>query len=436
MAIDVTAYAETGASWEELERRFVPALDAIDVRWLEAPPTGHLPAASLDVGAADLISLTLREDLLVLHARTSPWGPGFHQRVLAVVDALQAELSGGWAQVRDGVDHHARRDPDALRQAFLRWAHGLWSLEPCSLDGARVCLGWGEGPALVPPGHVATPLGFRDMAWVERTVEALADALNGAPLGPSAREAFLWWEPEPDAHDWAQLGRALCTNDVIWRPLPTGDTPQQDDARHRAVTCFENALRLDPRAALPWPELQRLYELLERQDEARYLTAQRAGQPPGDPFWGGYRERWIRQRIGSHWSVLLPGWLRASLGVGGHDVYFDDELTCHLSVLRASQVRKPFEVRAEAAHHLQTLAATSRGAAQLVEFDAEPGQTQGYAVVVESPRPDRDSLIQGQVSHHGERVGYTVVTRTPAAREHALRIGRSLRPLARSKVLG
>ena len=29
MAIDVTAYAETSASWEELERRFVPALEAV-----------------------------------------------------------------------------------------------------------------------------------------------------------------------------------------------------------------------------------------------------------------------------------------------------------------------------------------------------------------------------------------------------------------------
>ena len=37
--------------------------------------------------------------------------------------------------------------------------------------------GLGEGPALVPPGHVASPTGFKAMAWVERTREALHEAL-------------------------------------------------------------------------------------------------------------------------------------------------------------------------------------------------------------------------------------------------------------------
>jgi hypothetical protein len=436
VAIDVTAYAETRASWEELERRFVPALAAVDAQWLAGFGfPGQLPASSIDVGPADLISITLREDLLLLHAHTSPWGPGFHRRVVDVIDALGRELDGGWDQVRDAGGYFAQRDEAALRREFLRWAHGLWSLDTSSLDGASVCLGLGEGPALVPPGHVAAPTGFKAMEWVDRTREALAGALHNGHGGltPECRAAFLWWHREPDARDWDQLGRAICASDVIWRPLPDGDTPQQEDARQRALTCFENALRLDPRTEVPWSELHRLYELLGKTQEAGFLVAQRRDRA-WKPFQGGYREGWIRQRVGSHWGVSLPGWLRAGVGCDGHDVYFDDELTAHLSLLRASQVGRPFVAESEAEHHLETLDPGSRRLADRVDFQAGPAQ--GYAVVVPSEREDRDCLIQGQVGHEDERVGFTVVARTPSGREAGLQIGRSLQPLVRTKVLG
>ena len=58
------------------------------------------------------------------------------------------------------------------------------------------------------------------------------------------------------------------------------------------------------------------------------------------------------------------------------------------------------------------------------------GCAAGYAVVVPSAvAPEREALIQGQVGCERQRIGFTVVARSAGAREVALRLGRSLRPL-------
>src|SRR5690606_6077871 len=101
------------------------------------------------------------------------------------------------------------------------------------------------------------------------------------------------------------------------------------------------------------------------------------------------------------------------------------EMTVHITVRQGA--RREFSPRAEAARHVDRLAPAERARARVEVLEAQ--DVRGFAVVV--PTPDvatRDALIQGLVAHGGDRVGFTVVARSRAARDLGLRVGRFLRP--------
>lgn len=443
MGLDVAAQAEWTGTWREAETRLARALagwsrsaGASEAGWLS---DGGEPVAWIELGPADPLVVTLRDRRLSVEARTTPWGPGYHRQTVAVLDALGAALPGGWTQVDDDTGFFATRQVQELERAFLRWAERLWSLDASGqsgLDGASVCLGLGEGPVEVPAGQVATPFGFRSLEWVARTRDAVARALAQGDPDPAARSAFLWWCPEPDALDWIQLGSAVCASEVIWRPLGPaalaagGAQDPADEARQRAVSCFERALALDPTAPVPSPELSRLYGLLGRQGEAEAWAARAADRA----FQGGYREGWIRWPVGERWSVEVPGWLRASVDADdGHDVFWDDALTVHLSVLPPAA--SGFSGAEEALAHLGRLGAEERQRARVLRFSGD--EVDGYALQLDygPESPELISLVQGQAGSPAlgdgaaGRVSFTCVLRQGAAVEAALRLAHSLRPI-------
>ncbi len=434
MGLDVVALAEPSRPWAALSLAIEEGLARAPARW--RPDPDGLPSGLIDLGPADPITLQLREGLLIAHARTAQWGPGYHRTVVACLDAIGPAVSG-WRRIKDDAGWSERRDARELCRAFLRWGFALWSLDappgrPPSaqrdgsalLDGVRVCLGVAEGPVEVPRGLVATPTGFKGRRWIAATRDGLREALlspHPERPGPAARAAFLWWHEEPDPFDWVQLGRAVCTTDVIWRPVHGEDAPEQRESRALAVACFEQALRLDPAAPVPREELRRLYALLDQPDLAATVG------PDGDHdegFWGGYREGWIRLPVGGRWHVALPGWLRAGVdATDGHDVFWDDELTVHVTCARGPA---DFSAPAEARRHVARLPGPERTRAQ-VELLGD-GPVSGYVVVLPASE-GRDTLVQGQVVCARERIGFTVVARSAAASAAALRLGRSLRPL-------
>lgn len=431
MGLDVTARSEWSGGWPEAESRLARALHswcaggaAREAAWI---PDGGEPLAWIELGPADPLEVSLRQGRLTIEGRTTPWGPGYHRQAVEVLDALAAALPGGWTHVQDDTGYFASRQVPDLERAFLRWAERLWGLDAdpeSGLDGASVCLGEGEGPVEVPAGQVATPLGFRSLDWVRATRAALGRALASGDPDPTARSAFLWWCPEPDALDWVQLGSAVCASEVIWRPLPGPRAKDPaDEARLRALRCFERALALDPQAPVPAPELARLYALLGREAEATRWQA-RAG---GAPFQGGYREGWIRWPVGERWSVEVPGWLRAGVDADdGHDVFWDHALTVHISALPPAP---DFSATEEVLAHLGRLGPDERERARVERFTRE--DVDGYALQLDygPESPELVSLVQGQAGCPQGRVSFTCVSRRGAAPEIALRLAHSLRPI-------
>lgn len=426
----VVGRAEVESSWEELLASFRERLP--HDRFLLPRQPGRVPTAWIEVGAADPVELTLREGLLLIQARSGAWGPGYHEQVVRLFDALGEALPrGGWEHVEDGTDHYRERDRARLERVFLRYAHALWDPD-LALTGLSVGLGVGEGPASVPPGMVATPVGFKSASWIRQTREALRRALHGSPgqdpgpLSRAAREAFLWWRAEPDAFDWIQLGRVLCTCDVIWRPLDSPDAPEQVEVRERAYECFAAALRLDPQAPVPWAELERLSELTGRELPARPVQE----APESGRFRGGYREGWIRRQVGE-WNLALPGWLRARCDDDGHEVFYDDRITVHVSARRGEG---RFPVEAEVARHLAALPPSLANQTEVLKL--ERGSLSGYTLVIapqeNKPVAPRQVVVQGQRAFARERASFTVLLSDAKDRELALRLGQSLRPLEES----
>ncbi len=428
MGVSVQATAECDRPWKAIAESMREALRPVGAEWQEPVPyNGRRQAQAVIVGGpGGAITVRLREGLLLLHASTSP-GPGYHQRVVELIDVLAETLPHGRLRVADTTGYVEHRDLERLRRAFLRWAVALEAKArpTCDRDSVSVCLGLGQGPADVPRGLIATATGFRSLSWLDTTHAALERALvePKQSLSPAAREAFLWWSTVPDAFDWIQLGRSICTSEVIWSALPGEDAPGQVDARERAVACLERAQELSPSSPAPVEELKRLYLLLGQPEKARRIETKR----PGAPFRGGYRQGWIRRSLPGHWNVQVPGWLRARCDeADGHDVFWDDRMTVHLTTSRRA---RSFKAREQASFHLEQLPASARSRAR-VEF-LQGDAVEGYVVTLPygPETPDVDSLVSGQVASAGERATFTVVSRSPEASVMAARLSRSLRPL-------
>ncbi|RMG08653.1 MAG: hypothetical protein D6731_21385 [Planctomycetota bacterium] len=423
--------AEPGLGWGELRARLAAAFRPGE--WGDAPPrAGDLGGARIAVEPGAPVLLSLREGLLFAHADTRPWGPGYHERAVAVLDALGDALPGGWREVHDPTGYYARRDRRALEGVFLRWACAGWNDEDRL---ARAAARGGAAREGGPAGSVSTPLGPRSLAWVVRTARALRRAVEEEtrPLEPQARAAFLWWRASPDAFDWMQLGLAACARSA---ELARGG--EGAAVRERALWCFESALLLDPGAPAVRAQLARLYGALGRSAEppVRAAAGERRPRAPGagpealasrTEASGGAEgcPSAHSTALGARWRLLLPERLRRGCDpADGHEVFWDDRMTVRVTVERGAPTA--FRPREQARRHLGLLPPAWREGAQVGFFAG--GGAEGY--LLEAPAGPGVHLVAGQVGRGDERVTFTVVARSAEARLHALRFGRGLRPLS------
>ncbi|TMF34509.1 MAG: hypothetical protein E6I26_11895, partial [Chloroflexi bacterium] len=313
---------------------------------------------------------------LTVEAQTVPVGPGYHTFIASLLRRMGDELDIAWSPAEGengasvaaappepeprarGVGRAVLSRATAIsKTAVLSRVPGVSEdeeLEPSSdptgtfftgnrADAERGHLGWlrsgllavqnarrqgGTGLHLgTPPGvrymfdgAVATVLGPRDDAWLER---ALADPRAASDIWPWVADAM-------DARYHLNRALALLWNDVRWRP-PVGDreTGVLDDV----LATLRHAYPLEPGLPWPWAEWREAFVLRGQNDPATFQMLQRATTqarlrppepPPGvallgqsplpggsqvDPAAGGligYRRRPVTI-VHEGWALDLPG---------------------------------------------------------------------------------------------------------------------------------
>lgn len=250
--------------------------------------------------ASGPIELSLEGTLLQLEAQTGTVGPGYHAFVASLADALLAALDAkaSWKATLDPALYFTHRDFAALERAHTTWlketATEILTLAKQGASG--FALGLPSGLEVAHGGFLATNMGPRDQAWVERV------ALDGN----AGRDAFAWWGNARDAAFHRGVATALIWLDVRWRkPL---------DARERAVLErvvkeLEIAFGEDSTIEYPWHEWAEIFVLLgEESLRATRAQMKSLGMPKEskkNPI--GYRRLAVRVMLSGDWSIAIPG---------------------------------------------------------------------------------------------------------------------------------
>lgn len=250
--------------------------------------------------ASGPVALSLQGTLLALEAQTGTVGAGYHAFIVSLADALLAALDAkaSWKATFDPALYFTRRDFAALERAHATWLKQTASeiLALAERGASGFALGLPAGLEVAHGGFLATNMGPRDQAWVERV------ALDGN----AGRDAFAWWGSARDAVFHRGIALASIWLDVRWRkPL---------DARERAVLErvvkeLEIAFGEDSTVEYPWHEWAEIFVLLG-EDSLRATRAQMKSlglpkESKKNPI--GYRRLAVRVMLSGDWSVAIPG---------------------------------------------------------------------------------------------------------------------------------
>jgi hypothetical protein len=256
----------------------------------------HPAAQEASIRAAD-------SGRIEIDATLRPVGPGYQTFVARLIQRIGTEHEIAW-----GVDD-ATVDPTNLptqtdliaagerptaERAYLAWlGTGLITARDARRRGSGgIHLGTPPDVRFTFEGAIATSMGPRDDAWLER---AIADSRLAVEVTP-------WWPDATDAR-WL-LNRAVCLmwTDVRWR-LPADETERA--VHEEVLRLLARAFPLDPSLPYPWREWKELADLrgavdaMTRQVDGRALRAERG------PLIG-YRRQPVRI---SHegWGLEVPG---------------------------------------------------------------------------------------------------------------------------------
>ncbi len=249
------------------------------------------PAASAAVlSATDAGTLTLT-------AETSPVGPGYHTFVSRLAQRLGADQSIEWAAGAPAAtaDGSAFDDRLTIERSHLAWlgAHLVGIRDARRGLPHGVQLGIPPGSRYRFEGALATVLGPRDDAWLEKAAVEPRSAVGILP----------WWADATDAR--FLLNRALCLmwTAIRWRP------PIDPDERallDEVIRLLARAFPLDPTLPYPWREWNELLELRAVDEPTAGDIRERARTIDPDLPLIGYRRRPVTITH-EGWSLEVPG---------------------------------------------------------------------------------------------------------------------------------
>ena len=264
----------------------------------EAYPGGmevrfHPAAEALDFGFDD-------DGDLMVAAKTSTVGPGYHAMLVELLEAIgpAAGIDWDWSDHGEGegdeTGYHETRDFGALQDEMLGWLKGLAKhlLELDQGEMNQIALSMPVHYGLVTDHFAHSPLGFWDRGWFEAL--AASDDERAASL---AAAFFPWWNHPADAAYWRDCALVLAWTELPWTP-PLDEAEQQ--IYELVVECFGRARKLDPSIGLPVAEIAEMRDLLSSDD------LEQLPNPEGIGFRRGLRRRWFT----GGWSVEIPGYFR------------------------------------------------------------------------------------------------------------------------------
>jgi hypothetical protein len=255
--------------------------------------TAHPAAPDVIVSADDL-------GQVALSANTSVAGPGYHTFVGRLVERLGSDLDIAWSPADadaaggEPVSFVADARPSVERAYLAGLGTALGAAHNASRSGAPpVHLGTPPGVRFTVDAPLATALGPRDDAWLERALGDWHAALDVVP----------WWADATDAR--YLLNRALCLmwTEVRWR---SPATPEERALLDETAQLLKRAFPLDPGLPYPWHAWLELLELRGFIDaHARQVAARAAATPADEPPIGYRRLPVVVTHAG--WTLEIPG---------------------------------------------------------------------------------------------------------------------------------
>ncbi len=288
---------------------------------------GHSPGARTADGAIELslhpAARPVRIEAtdtggLAVSAMTVPVGPGYHTFVIRLLERMGEDLAIAWTMpsgaspgvAPSGAETEPvssdptgmlvsrdRRDTERGHLAWLRSA--LVAVRDARGQGTTgLHLGMPPGVRFSFEGAVATVLGPRDDAWLER---ALADPRVAAEVWPWVADAM-------DAR--YHLGRALTLmwTEVRWRP-PAG--VEEITLLDEILGLLRHAYPLEPGLPWPWPEWRELFVLRGQTDHATRQLLDRAAAASAERGTSGQTPIGYRRNpvtiLHEGWALDVPG---------------------------------------------------------------------------------------------------------------------------------
>ena len=244
-------------------------------------------------------------------AKTSTVGPGYHAYLVDLLRAVGDELGVRWDEVEDDTGYFANGDFAAVQREMLAWIGGVARLV-LQKDAMGLMVSLPTTHRFVFDGALATPLGPRELSWVQAVA---AEPSLGADL-------FPWWGRGRDARQ--RLGSVLCRmwTEVRWRePITDGE----DVLRQELLADLGAAFAEEPRLPYPWREWVSLG------GELPEVVA--AASSSSGPL-VGYRRRPVRVDLPGGWSLELPGEFAEEQEESGRYLAFDELHTMSFTAFR------------------------------------------------------------------------------------------------------
>lgn len=247
----------------------------------------------------EAVECRIEGDQLIISARTSSVGPGYHAYIVDFLDHLSRACGLAWETTGpdgdegDETSYFEARDFKALQSEMAAWLKALADTfaDADRSHGYCVCLDTGLVSKLSHAGGIAAPRGPVPFDLMEQVQSA-----RGADLQRYAAEWFVWPRRETDTAFWLRTAEVLMWQHVPWH------APLDDNERkiyQRALYSFDRVRQFDPNWPLPEVTIA----------EMRRLECSAFGDPSEPLALGpGYWRKTMRRPLPSEWSIALPGY--------------------------------------------------------------------------------------------------------------------------------